>query len=180
VTDEPVAKVFPSGLEDEFPDGPATVVVTHRGCQFVLRFAVGDYAGEGELQELRVLPASDEDELQPKALRQFAPEAEIYLAYARSAMRVWDSDKGPPESRWQNLRDGANALREIAGPGRGLTDAFYRAIATEYGALIEGGEPHPVKAIGKNHHVTISAASRWITEARRRGLTPKKEAKSAS
>ena len=31
------------------------------------------------------------------------------------------------------------------------------------------GEPHPVKALSEFHHVTISAASRWVKEARRRG-----------
>jgi hypothetical protein len=47
---------------------------------------------------------------------------------------------------------------------------FYWVIAANYRALVAGGEPHPVKALAAQHHVTISAASRWLKEARRRGL----------
>ena len=99
---------------------------------------------------------------------QFAPEAEQYLAFARSAMRIFGPE-GTPEEREENFRAAADVLRHIAGPGRGLSDGFYRVIASSYKALVAEGEPHPGKALGEKHHVTISAASRWLTEARRRG-----------
>jgi len=174
--DDPKVNVFPLGLEDESPKGPPTAVVTHRGIRYVLRFAEGDKEGNGDLHELRLLPAEGTETLEPRALRQFAPQAELYLAYARAAMR-WFDPKQPPQKRQSQLYGAANALRQIAGPGRGLSDRFFQAIATEYRALVDEGEPHPVKTIAKGHHVTISAASRWVGEARRRGHLPAKAPK---
>jgi hypothetical protein len=172
MNDEPEVRIRAQGLEDEFPDGPPTAVITYRGCRLILRFAEGDILGEGDVQELRLLP--DTQTLELRVLRQFAPQAELYLAYARAAMRILEPKKTAEERRekWDRLRASAEALREISGPGRGLTDGFYRTIAEEHQALLDGGEPHPIKALGENHHVTISAASHWIKEARRRGHLP--------
>ncbi len=172
MSDEPQAKAWPKGLEDEFPDGPPTVVIEHRGCRLVLRFAPGDFFGEGQLQELRVLPG-ETGELRPRVLRRFAPDAELYLAYARAAMQILGPE-GTPESRIEKWRGAAEALRQISGPGRGLKPEFYRMIAENYTALVDEGEPHPVKALSEIHHVTISAASRWVSEAKRRRLIRKK------
>ena len=169
---EPQVRVYPLGLEDEHPDGPPTAVVTHRGWKFVLRFAPGDVRGEGLLQELRILP--DTAQIKPKVLREFAPQAESYVAYARAAMRIFGPE-GTPEERWETFRSAAAPLREIAGPGRAHRDAFIRMIAKKYEALVAEGERHPIKALSENNHVTISAASRWVTEARRRGYLPPKE-----
>jgi hypothetical protein len=108
---------------------------------------------------MRLLP-DGADTLDPKTLRWFAPQAELYLASARAALS-W---------RMQNLYGAVEALREVGRPGRGLGDPFYRAIAEHYRVLLDQGERHPVKAIGEIHHVTISAASRWLKEARRRGF----------
>jgi hypothetical protein len=166
MTDEPQATAYPRGLRGEFPDGPPTVVVTHRGYKLVLRFAAGDFMGEGLVQELRLLP--DKTKLGPRLLSQFAPDAPLYLAYARSTMRLLGPE-GTAETRFENFRDAAAALLEIGGPGRGLSPEFYRQIANLYRALVAAGEPHPVKAVGEYHHKTISAASRWVTEAKRRG-----------
>jgi hypothetical protein len=170
--EEPKAKAWPKGVEGEFPNGPPTVVVTHRGCRLELRFAPGDFMGEGLVEEIRLLP--DVKQLEPRVLRQFAPQAELYLAFARSAMRLL-GPVGTPESRYDTWRSTAEALREISGPGRGLTDEFYVRIAENYRALIDGGEPYPIKALSEIHHVTISAASRWVKEARRRGLLPQQD-----
>jgi hypothetical protein len=164
---EPEVTVFPKGLKGEFPEGPPTAVLKHRGCELVLRFAPGDFAGEGNLQELRLLPGTED--LRPRVLRQFAPDAEQYLAFAQAAMRIFGPE-GTPEEREQNFRDRADVLRRIAGPRRELSNGFYKVIASSYAALVAEGEPHPVKALGEKHHVTISAASRWLKEARRRGL----------
>jgi hypothetical protein len=167
VPDEPNVKVFPHGLSHEFPNGPPTAVIAHRGCRLVLRFGEGDYAGEGQLQALELHP--DAETLEPRVLRRFSPQAELYVAYARAAMRVFGPE-GTPESRRDNLRGAAEALRQIGGPGRGLSDEFFRTIAKHYDAIVSEGEPHPVKALGEAHSVTIGAASRWIKEARRRGF----------
>jgi hypothetical protein len=49
-------------------------------------------------------------------------------------------------------------------------------VAAVYNALVEEGEPHPVKAMAAMYDRTISAASRWIDGARQRGFLPAKEA----
>lgn len=147
--------VYPQG-RDSFPDGPTEVVIRDRECELVLVF--DGRGGDAGLVELRVVPDAA-DVLEPRVLRRFAPQADLYVAAARAAMR-WDFDE---------QRGVLEALRIIGRPGRGLTDDFYRQIGKKYAALVSEGEPHPVKALGEIHHVTISAASRWIKEARRRG-----------
>ena len=47
---------------------------------------------------------------------------------------------------------------------------WYRMIAAEYRRHVDDGEPAPVTAIARSHGVTPSAASRWVTTARERGL----------
>ena len=166
--------VYPRGLKGEFPEGPPTAVVTHRGLKLALRFAPCDFAGEEGLRKLEVLPETDET-LEPRALRQFAPQTELYLAYARAAMRLFGTrlDASEPEAdlsrRYDAISAAGEILREIGRPGRGLSDEFYRTIALHYLTLIEEGEPHPIKTLGETHHVSISAASRWVKGARERG-----------
>jgi hypothetical protein len=164
-------RFYPRGLRDEFPDGPPTATIRHRGFILILRFAEGDFRGDGLLQKIELLP--EQDGLKPRELRQFAPDAELYLAYARAGMRQFGPE-GTVESRTQDVREAAEILRKIAGPGRGHSDEFFRDIVKEYNALIEGGELHPVKALSEKHHVTISAASHWLREARVRKLLPPK------
>jgi hypothetical protein len=160
VSNGPDIQVWPGGPDlDKFPDGDPEVGIKHRGCELRLRFAKSEPFGEGELLEVRVLP-DEEPTLKPKALRQFAPDADQYLAAARAAMKFKVDD----------IQAGVEVLRGLGGPGRALTHDFYRGIAREYAALLAGGEKHPVKALGEKHHATISAASRWLKEARRRGL----------
>lgn len=149
--------VYPAGREALTKEGPPEVVIKDRGCELVLVFP--DMTGEGNLQELRLRP--DVEQLEPRVLRRFAPQAELYLALARAALRMQGDD---------DVRGAVEALRSIGRPGRGLPDPFYRTIAANYRALLSEGERHPVKAIAEIHHVTISAASRWLKEARRRGL----------
>ena len=84
-------------------------------------------------------------------------------------MQILALEKGPAEARWERFRRSATELREVSGPGRGLRDTFYKQIGAEYRTLQEEGAPHPVKTLGEKHFVSISAASRWIKEARRRG-----------
>jgi hypothetical protein len=152
----PEVTVWPLGSDAPKTLGPPQVVIKDRGCQFVLVFE--DMSGDGKLLELCVRP--DQEELEPRVLRQFAPQADLYVSAARAAIR-WDQD---------DLLGAVEALRKIGRPGRGLTEDFYRAIAQDYRALVSEGEPHPIKSLGEKHHVSISAASRWVKEARRRGF----------
>jgi len=116
-------------------------------------------------------------------LRRFAPQAELYVAYARNALRTYglarfDSEETSDE-RLEALADATEPLRQVGRAGRGLSPAFYATIADQYKLLVEQGEPHPVKALGEMHGATISAASRWIKEARRLELLPQKERRQA-
>src|SRR4051794_9822587 len=104
---EPAVSVYPKGVEAEFPDGPPTAVLRHNGVRLELRFAPGDFYGEGPIDELRLL--ADVDELTPRVLRRVAPDAELYLAFARSAMRLL----GPEDdavTRQRRLGEAAQAL----------------------------------------------------------------------
>ena len=73
------------GMEDEFPDGPPTAVIKHRGLRLVLRLPQATSPLKAMYKELRLLP--DAEALKLKALRRFAPDAELFLAFARAAMR---------------------------------------------------------------------------------------------
>lgn len=165
--DEPSVTLHPVWVATDNMSGSAVAEVRHRGFRFLLDFGPGNVTGDGPLRQLTVLP--DTQELQPRALRQFAPEAERYVAYARSAFKLFRGDEGTLAERQESYVAAGEALREIAGPGRGHPDSFYRNIAASYQALVDEGEPHPIKAIGEKHHITISGASRWVKEARRRG-----------
>jgi hypothetical protein len=102
-----------------------------------------------------------------RELRLVAPDADLYIAYARAAMN-WMNPDVP--SRKEDFRRAAEALRPLGGPGRRLPPKFYRNIAQQHEAMVAAGEPHPVKAISEAHHVTISAASRWLSKARQLGF----------
>lgn len=143
-------------------DDPRTSVsLKTEGLELVLFF--DDPGRQGPLRELRLLPG--DDDLEPTAVRRLAPKAPLYIAYARAAM---SSD----DAAWTGT---IQALRMLGRPGRGLSDEFYRVVASSYQALVVEGEPHPVKALGEMHNVTISAASRWVKEARLRGYIDEKE-----
>lgn len=140
---------------DPDTDPRTSVSMKTHGCELVLFF--DDPGRQGPLRELRLLP--DSAELEPSVVRRFAPQAPLYVQYARAAMT--DDDEG-----WVGS---LQALREIGATRRGLGDEFFKVVARGYTALVAEGEPHPVKALAEMHHVVISTASRWIKEARRRG-----------
>jgi hypothetical protein len=156
---DPELMVYPHGRDEpgvEWPHGRLEVAIKHRGLE--LRLFYADKSSEADPVEIRLLPDGSET-LDPKVLRSFAPQTELYLASARAAIR-W---------RQEDLYGAIEALRAVGKPGRGHGDPFYRAIAEHYNALVAEGERYPVKTLGEIHHVTISAASRWLKEARRRG-----------
>jgi hypothetical protein len=169
---DPRLTLKPNGFRDEIQivrgkvveTGPPTAVIDHQGIQLVLRFAAGDRLFEGDPVEIRLLPG--EEPLTLPTLRRFAPNAELYLALVRAAISTIDP-KG--QADLDRFHRAAAALREHGGPRRGHRDEFFQQIALEYNALVEAGEPHPVKTLAARHHVVISAASRWLKEARRRG-----------
>ena len=156
----------PRSNPDATEDERVCVSMRTQGLKLQLYFA--DLSAEGPVLELQLLP--NEDELEPKVLRRLIPTASLYTQYARAAVR-FDRD---------DVRGAIQALRQVGRPGRGLSDEFYRVVAHNYDALVAESEPHPVKALGLMHNVSLSAASRWLKEARRRGLIlEKKEATDA-
>lgn len=175
--DKPRVKVYGHGLPDETtlggPPGeaPTTAVVSHNGVKVVFRFARGDVFGEGDVQEIWIRP--DTEPLEPRVLGRVGRLSALYLAHVRATMRLLapPDEKGRfnVEERWARMRASGKALREAGRTRRGLSDPFYRLIAEQYQRLVADGEPYPVKTLAEIHDVTISAASRWITEARRRG-----------
>jgi len=139
-------------------DPRTSVSMKTLGLELVAFF--DDHGRQGPIREVRLLPPGDDKELEPGALREFAPRWPLYANYARAAMTSADGD-------WQSS---LLALREIGTTRRGLPPEHFRRVAAGYRALLAEGERHPVKALSEIHHVTISTASRWITETRNRGL----------
>ena len=176
--DEPMVIVKRGGVGSakeraEFPTPAA--VITHRGCRLVIRFAgEDDVAGKGPLRSVEILP--EDGALEPSAARQFIPQFARYLSYAQAGMRILgDLDAEQTEANWERYKRAAEPLRDLGGPGRALPPRFFQLIADEYRELVGDGERHPIKAISERHVVTISAASRWVKEARRRGFLEPKE-----
>jgi hypothetical protein len=172
--ERPQVRTYRAGLEDEFPNGPPTTVVEHRGFELVLRFGEGDLAGEGPVREIWIRP--DTLPLESGAL-QLMPSASQYFRLARSHMALLGSDEGTPEERFERFYQALEPFRKVAGPGRALGDPFYRLLGEQYKGLVESEYPHPVKTLADIHQVKISTASKWLKEARRRGYPPEKEAK---
>jgi hypothetical protein len=132
----------------------AGAIIKERGCSLTLHFS-GPERGK---------------RLDPAKARELIPELDLYLATARAAL-AWEI---------KDFREAVEALQQVTRPGRGYPDDHYRIVAKKYNALVAEGEAYPVKALaamypGRTH---ISTASRWITEARRRGYLPPKEASS--
>lgn len=174
--EEPSVRCYPGGLGDDFPNGPPTTVIEHKGIKLVLRFAAGDISGAGPVQEIRLLP--DTLPLDTATLR-LMPSAAMYFRYARAAMATLGSTEGTTKQRQERYRQSLEPFRKVAGPGRGHSPAFYQLLAQQYAAVLAEGETRPVTAIAEMHGVTISAASRWLKEARRRRLLEEKKATDA-
>jgi hypothetical protein len=163
-TPYPEAIAYPHGLDPEWPDGPPTVVIRERGCDLELRF--DEFSGDASLLELRLKPHAGA-KLDPVKARQLFPQLDLYLQLARAGMK-WDAE---------TIQATAEALRRVGRPGRGLSDDFFRLIATQFKAHIAAGEKHPTKALAETHHATISAASRWVSGARSRGYLTERKTK---
>lgn len=167
--EKPRVDCYGAGLPGEdFPNGSPTAVITHLGLKMVLRFAPDDLAGEGDIQEIRLL--SDTGPLDTSSLK-LLPSGAMYFQAARAAMALLGTgeEKKTQEEKWDAWYTALESFRNAAGPGRALNDAFYRLLGKQREALIAEGEPHPVKALSLIHRVKISTASKWLTEARRRG-----------
>jgi hypothetical protein len=130
----------------------------------VLFFAhAGDspaFLGFEVLAENTDVEIGHEEGLEPGSFARLARTLPMYVDYARAEIEWKSGDR----------EKALEALRTEAGKGRrGLPPSFYRGIAAEYEQLVLRGDPHPIKSIAEARPVHKSRASRWITEARRRG-----------
>jgi hypothetical protein len=112
----------------------------------------------GDNAALRGFKVISDDSLDVVKVAGLARRLPHYLSYARAVIE------------W-NQGDKAQALEALRTEGstRALPDRFYRAIAGEYLELVQADDPHPIKTIAQRRPVDNSRASRWVSEARRRG-----------
>lgn len=131
------------------------------GVELVLFFA--DHSGEGDVLEVRVLP--DTHPVSADVMSRIGRGMATYMQYARSSIRFDASEKDI-----EGLRSRLETIRRFGKTSRGLPEDHYRLVAGIFNSLVAEGSPHPVTALGKALHTDISNASRWVKEARRRGL----------
>lgn len=112
----------------------------------------------GEDPPFRGFKVLTEGEIDTRKLAGLARRMPHYVAYARSEIG-W---------KWADRAKALETLRAETGT-RGLPDRFYRAVANEYRDLVANDDPHPIKTIAERRPVDKSRASRWVSEARRRG-----------
>jgi hypothetical protein len=146
----------------EVHDPRVSVAMIEGGVKLTLFFPEeSGMSGDAEPVEIRIEP---HDDSQPFDAWRLMPKLPLYVSYARAAL-AW---------RWDDAGRALQALREVGTTRRGLNDDFYRAVGELHAALVDQGEPHPVKALAEMQPVDISTASRWISEARRRGYLREK------
>jgi hypothetical protein len=138
-------------------DMRCSVSLPVHGCVLQVFFEDMASAMDGPVLEARVFPESApvDSWIDPTA-----------VAYAR-AFASW---------RMDDARSLLRALRQAGATRRGLRGDFYRLIADQYKSLVANGERFPVTALAdaQSPPVTVSTASRWIKECRRRKLLPSK------
>jgi hypothetical protein len=120
------------------------------------------WTGKAPLVEVRLTPTTG-GEFMPWLLM---PKLPLHLQYARASIAHKRSDAATA----------LQALRQVGKTRRGLGNDFLRIIAMQYEALVAEGERYPIKALAAAMSADKSTASRWVKEARRRGLLPPKEA----
>jgi hypothetical protein len=138
-------------------DDRLSVSIEEEGGTLVLFFPRDTgWSGESKLLEVQLLPRKRE----PFEPWKLMPRLPLLMQYARASLA----------HRGDDIDATLRALRAVGAPRRGHSPDFYLAVAKSYEALRAEGELHPVKALAKSQPVDISTASRWIKEARRRGL----------
>jgi hypothetical protein len=86
----------------------------------------------------------------------------LFVRYARGVI-LW---QGGEVARSLEVLGSA----ELGKTRRGLPGHFFRVVAGEYMRRVADGETAPVTSIAATYGVNKSTASRWVKEARRRGL----------
>jgi hypothetical protein len=145
----------------EVHDPRCSVAMLEGGVKLTLFFPEeSGLSGDAEPVEIRLEPHDS----QPFDPWRLMPKLPLYVSYARASI-AW---------RFDDAGRALRALREIGTTRRGHDDGFYKAVGELHAALVDHGEPHPVKALAEMQPVDISTASRWISEARRRGYLREK------
>jgi hypothetical protein len=129
-----------------------------------LRMLFEDWTGEGDVLRLRIAPVAKKGSLRPEMMRDLGKRYPVLVEYALASFAGRKGDAAAA----------VRALRAAGKTARGLGDRHYQLVAEQYLTLVDNGERAPIKALAGLNHVTISAASRWVKEARRRGYVPER------
>lgn len=147
-------------LEHDAKTGGVWATSTVEGMR--LRMLFKDWTGEGDVLKLRIAPAAKKGSLRPEMMRYLGQRYPVLVEHARASLA----------GRKGDATAAVRALRAAGKTARGLGDQHYQLVAEQYVTLVKNGERAPIKALAGLNHVTISAASRWVKEARRRGYVP--------
>src|SRR5204863_6727941 len=102
------------------------------------------------------------DSLEVADVKRLAANLPLYIQYARAGLAFEEGQ----------IDRSLEILEEVGRTRRGLPGPFLKIIADEYNTRVKAGDPAPTTAIAEAHDVHKSTASRWITQARRRGWVP--------
>jgi len=147
-----------------WPRCRVTVYDSENPWPLMLAFAhIGDapaFLGFEVLAEKdEMVDIGNEQSLDPKSFARLARMLPMYVEYALAEIEWKSGDKVKA----------LEALRDAGKSRRGLPDKFYEEIGAEYLSRVAKGDPHPIKSIADERPVHKSRASRWVSEARRRG-----------
>ena len=98
-------------------------------------------------------------EITPLILRRAVERFPQWVELARMHLEFAEPD---------DVAAGALALKRPK-PAR-LDAEWFRMIAAEYRGLVGSGVPSPITMIARSHSVSVSAASRWVSRARKLGF----------
>lgn len=139
-------------------DPRLSVSLKDAGVEVLLFFPESDFSGDTDVLEVRVLPHVKA--VTPQALQHVGRRYSMYAQYAGATIKFDGAD----------VRGTLATLRQAGKTSRGLSQDHYVLVAHQYNALVAEGHPYPVKALGEVLYTDISNASRWVKEAKRRGL----------
>lgn len=121
-------------------------------------FEVGE-RWESEPGSGRTMLETNPEPVDAVALQRIAANYALYVRFAREALVL----------NREGMAGAVEMLRARGRTRRGLTDDFYRLIASEYQSRRMAGG-HPIKEMAEAHHADKSTVSRWVKEAKRRDL----------
>jgi hypothetical protein len=150
------SKLETGGAMTKHPTEPTRdVVIRDAGMRVVVEFpSDARFGSEAAVVAIRLEP-EDGEPFEPARL---APELGVYVERARAKLAQNQSERVAA----------LETLGEIGGKRRGHPPEFYENVARQYEDIVSGGTQSPVGDLADANGVKISAASRWLKEARDR------------